>query len=252
MGTDARERSSSVEGDDRFATTHWSLVVAAGKRQEPDGEAALAALCETYWYPLYAYLRRRGYDAPDAQDLTQGFFAKLLEKDYLDDADQQRGRFRSFLITALKRYVSKQREHASAQKRGGNRKRLSFDFEAGESHYRIEPSHDSTPDRIFDRRWALTVLDNSLTKLRQDYETSDKSRLFESLKVFLTGEKGNSCKQVAEVHNMTEGAVKAAVHRLRKKYRELIRAEIAKTVADPGDIDDELRSLQAALRSENS
>ena len=103
MGTDARERSSSVEGDDRFATTHWSLVVAAGKRQEPNGEAALAALCETYWYPLYAYLRRRGYDAPDAQDLTQGFFAKLLEKDYLDDADQQRGRFRSFLITALKR-----------------------------------------------------------------------------------------------------------------------------------------------------
>ena len=250
MESDKWKQTSSIVGDDRFATTHWSLVVAAAKRQFPDGESALATLCETYWYPLYAYVRRRGYSVPDAQDLTQGFFATLLEKGYLDDADQDRGRFRSFLITALKRYVSKQRERENAQKRGGNLKRLSLDFEAGESHYRLEPSHDSTPERMFERRWALTVLDNALTKLRQDYELAEKASLFESLKVFLTGETRSSSKQVADEHNMTDGAVKAAVHRLRKKYRTLIRAEIAQTVADPGDVDDELRSLRAALRSE--
>ena len=252
MGSDSGEQSSSIVGDDRFATTHWSLVVAAGKRQLPEGGSALAALCATYWYPLYAYVRRRGYSAADAQDLTQGFFATLLEKDYLDDADQDRGRFRSFLITALKRYVSKQHERENAQKRGGNLKHLSLDFEAGESHYRIEPSHDSTPERIFQRRWALTVLENALTKLRQDFEGSEKEQLFESLKVFLTGEKGSSLNQVADENNMTEGAIKAAVHRLRSRYRDLIRTEIAQTVADPGDVDDELRSLQAALRNEDS
>jgi len=252
MATGAGEQSSNIAKDDRFATTHWSLVVAAGKRQTPDGESALATLCETYWYPLYAYVRRRGYDAQDAQDLTQGFFAALLEKDWLEDADQDRGRFRSFLITAFKRYVSKQRERENAQKRGGHLVRLSLDFEVGESQYRFEPSHDATPDRIFERRWALTVLDNSLARLRQEYEAAEKARLFDSLKVFLTGDKASSCNQLAGELDMTEGAVKAAVYRLRKKYRELIHAEISQTVADPGDVDDELRSLQAALRSDNS
>jgi len=251
MESDKSKQPSSMVGDDRFATTHWSLVVAAGKRQLPNGESALAELCETYWYPLYAYVRRRGYSAADAQDLTQGFFATLLDKEYLNDADQDRGRFRSFLITALKRYVSKQRERENAQKRGGNRRRLSLDFEVGESHYRIEPSHEATPERIFERRWALTVLDIALRKLRQDYDATEKRRLFDSLKVFLTGETGSTYKQIAEEHDMPEGAVKASVHRLRNKYRELIRAEIAQTVADPGDVDDELRSLQAALRNEN-
>lgn len=251
MGIDARKQPSGIVGNDRFATTHWSLVVAASKRELPDAESALAALCETYWYPLYVYVRRRGHNAPDAQDLTQGFFAKLLEKNYLEDADQDRGRFRSFLITAFKRYVSKERDRENTLKRGGNRKRLSLDFETGESHYRIEPSHDATPERVFERRWALTVLENALSELRQDYEAAEKARLFESLKVFLTGEAGSSCKQVADKNNMTEGAVKAAVHRLRKKYRQLICAEIAQTVANPDDIDDELRSLQQALRNEN-
>lgn len=247
MVIDSENSSNGNLENDRFATTHWSLVVAASNRQHADGEEALAVLCETYWYPLYAYVRRRGFNPVDAQDLAQGFFAALLEKNYLNDADQDRGRFRSFLITALKRYVAKYLEHNHAKKRGGDLKKISLDFEAGESHYRIEPSHDTTPEKIFERRWALTVLDNALKKLREDYEDTDRALLFDSLKVFLTGEKGRTHRQVANELNLTEGATRAAVHRLRAKYRELIRAEIAQTVADPEDIDDELRSLQAAL-----
>ena len=252
MTIEARKQSDAAVGNGRFATTHWSLVVAASKRQLPEGAAALAMLCETYWYPLYAFLRRRGHNATNAQDLTQGFFATLLEKDYLHDADQERGRFRSFLITALRRYVSKQGERQHAIKRGGKLKHFSLDFETGESHYRVEPSHDVTPERLFDRRWALTVLDNALATLRRDYEAAGQAQMFDALKGFLTGEPQSPYQQVASELNMTEGAVKAAVHRLRKKYRGLIRSGIAQTLADPGDVDDELRSLQAALRGESS
>jgi RNA polymerase sigma-70 factor (ECF subfamily) len=225
-------------------------VLAAGQRQSPDRDSALAKLCEAYWYPLYAFARRRGASSVDASDLVQGFFATLLEKEYLDDADPSRGRFRTFLLTAFKRYILKQHDRAVAQKRGGGVRHLSLDYEAGESRYSVEPGHEMTPERVFERRWALTVLDNALTKLRQENESAAKTRQFDALKVLLTGESAPRYRDIADDLGMTEGAVKVAVHRLRQRFRELIRAEIAQTVADAAEIDEEVRSLQAALAND--
>src|SRR5262245_40912794 len=216
--------TSAHAGDPAFHTTHWSLIVAAGREGGERAQAALADLCQAYWYPLYAFLRRHGHSADDAADLTQEFFATLLEKGYLADADPQRGRFRTFLLTAVARFVGKQQEKAAAQKRGGGRRPFSLDFDAGESKYQREPAHDWTAERIFERRWALTLLDRTLAALRHEHETSGKLRLFEALKVFLTGEAGTPpLRQVAEDLAMSEGSVKVAVHRLRQKYREELR-----------------------------
>lgn len=238
-------------GGSRFATTHWSVVLAAGGERSPEAHQALATLCETYWYPLYAYVRRRGYAAEDAQDLTQAFFAALLEKVYLRAADRERGRFRSFLLTALKRFLSKEWDRAHAQKRGGTHGPISLDVQSGETRYSLEPSHDWTPERIYERRWALTLLDQVMARLRQRYVADGKEQLFDLLKAFLTGESGAPpYSQAAAELAMTEGAVKVAVHRLRRRYRELLRSEIAQTVAHPGEVDDELRFLRAAVRGE--
>jgi RNA polymerase sigma-70 factor (ECF subfamily) len=239
---------SSSAGDPQFHTTRWSLIAAA----EGGGEhsrAALEELCQAYWYPVYAFIRRRGSSADDAADLAQAFFAALLEKEYLADADQERGRFRAFLLTAVARFVAKERDRAAAQKRGGGRRLLSIDFAAGESRYLHEPAHGWTPDRIFERRWALTLLDRTLAALRQEHADAGKLPLFDALKVFLTGEAGAPpLREVAAALGTSEGAVKVAVHRLRQKYRESLRAEIAQTVAAEGDVDDELSRLLAALR----
>jgi RNA polymerase sigma factor (sigma-70 family) len=224
------------------------MIVAAGEKSG-QSEAALADLCSAYWYPVYAFIRRRRHSAEDARDLTQEFFATLLEKGYLADADQERGRFRSFLLTAVSRFVAKEREKAAAQKRGGGRQLLSLDFADGESRYQREPSHDWTPERIFERRWALTLLDRTLLALRMEHETTGKLPLFDALKVFLTGETGAPpLRQVADQLGMTEGAIKVAVHRLRQKYREALRSEIAQTIATEEDVDTELSVLRAALR----
>jgi len=181
--------------------------------------------------------------------LTQDFFATLLEKGYLADADPNRGRFRSFLLTAAARFVSKQREKAAAQKRGGGRQPLSLDFSDGEARYQREPSHDWTPERVYERRWALLLLDRTLVQLRAEHEASGKATQFDALKVFLTGESGApSLRRVAEELCTTEGAVKVAVHRLRQRYRELLRSEIAQTVAAQDDVDSELAILLAVLR----
>jgi RNA polymerase sigma-70 factor (ECF subfamily) len=245
------DRFSKVgqSGQRSFATTHWSIVLAAAHDSRPDARAALATLCETYWYPLYAYVRRLGYKAEDAQDLTQGFFAALLEKRYVKAADRERGRFRSFLLTALKRFLSKERDRAHAQKRGGTARPISLDLESGESRYSLEPSHDVTPEAIYERRWALTVLDRVIVRLRQTYVDAGKAAFFESLKAFLTGETGAPpYGQVARDLAMSEGAVKVAVHRLRRRYRDLLRFEIAQTVADPEAVEDELKYLLAVLQ----
>ena len=245
------DRFSKVgqNGQRSFATTHWSIVLAAAHDSRPDARAALATLCETYWYPLYAYVRRLGYKAEDAQDLTQGFFAALLEKGYVKAADRERGRFRSFLLTALKRFLSKEYDRAHAQKRGGERKPISLDLESGESRYSLEPSHDVTPEAIYERRWALTVLDRVIVRLRQTCVDAGKTAFFESLKAFLTGEAGAPpYEQVARELGMSEGAVKVAVHRLRRRYRDLLRTEIAQTVADPEAVEDELKYLMAVLQ----
>jgi RNA polymerase sigma-70 factor (ECF subfamily) len=240
---------ASGTGDPQFHTTHWSMVVAAADKTSDQSTTALADLCEAYWYPVYAFIRRRGHSVEDARDLTQEFFATLLEKDYLADADQERGRFRSFLLTAVSRFVAKERDKATAQKRGGGRKLLSLDFHDGESRYACEPSHDWTPERIFERRWALMLLERTLARLRQEHESAGKLTLFDALKVFLTGESGMpSLRQVAEQLGITEGAAKVAVHRLRQKYRDALRGEIAQTVAAEGDVDSELTLLLATLR----
>lgn len=243
--------SSSTAGDPQFHTTQWSLVVAAAGSHGESSTAALADLCQAYWYPLYAFLRRRGNSAEDARDLTQGFFATLLEKDYLADADPERGRFRSFLVTAIARYAAKEHDKAAAQKRGGGARPLSFDFDDGERRYLCEPADNWTPERIFDRRWALTLLERTLARLRQEHQSTGKLDQFDALKTFLTGESGATpLRQVAEKLDMTEGAVKVAVHRLREKYRERLRSEIAQTVESTEDVDDELRLLLQALRGE--
>jgi RNA polymerase sigma factor (sigma-70 family) len=241
---------SVTSGDSQFHTTHWSRIAAATGGEGETSQAALADLCQAYWYPLYAFLRRRGHAAEDARDLTQGFFAALLEKGYLADADPDRGRFRSFLLTAISRFASKEHDKAAAQKRGGGRAMLSIDFADGERRYRNEPADNWTPERIFERRWALTLLDRTLTNLRQEHEASGKLAQFEVLKVFLTGESGAPpLRTVAEQLGITEGAVKVAVHRLRQKYRDLLRTEIAQTVVAQEDVDDELTLLVAALRT---
>jgi RNA polymerase sigma factor (sigma-70 family) len=248
MSKSQDKQSSAAEQCRWFTTTHWSVVLSAQDRQSPQSEAALAALCENYWLPLYAYTRRSGYSSHDAQDLTQEFFAQLLEKDFLKDVDHRRGKFRSFLLATLKHFLSHQREHDRAQKRGGGRVPFSLDFQDAENRYRLEPEDTATPERVYQRRWALTLLDRVLQRLEDEYAGAGKGGLFAALKEFLTaGRQSRPYRPVAEELGMTEGATKVAVHRLRRRYRELLKEEIAQTVADPADIDDELRDLFAAV-----
>ena len=249
----ANERQENPDQPCRFASTRWSLVAAAGHASSPGAQEALATLCGVYWYPLYAFARRQMPNRDDAQDLTQGFFAQLLEKDYLHTAQPERGKFRSFLLTAFKRYLARERDRATAQKRGGGRSLFTLDFQNGESRYHLEPVDNATPEKIFERRWALTLLEQTLARLRQEFELAGKQRLFEALKGTLTGDgaPGPYATLVRELE-MSEQAIKVAVHRLRKRYGELLRAEVAETVAAPADIDDELRNLFVAVRGEKS
>jgi RNA polymerase sigma-70 factor (ECF subfamily) len=236
-------------GSPRFATTRWSIVVAAGAGEDTEGRAALESLCGAYWYPLYAFERRRGTAAADAQDLVQGFFAELLEKDVLRQADRERGRFRTFLIAAFRHFASREREKGRALKRGGGRRILPLDFEDGESRYLREPVDARTPETIYERRWALTLLDGALGRLREEHRAAGREDLFEALRGTL-GAGGGPAEPYAalgERLGMSEGAVKVAVHRLRRRYREVLRAAIAETVADPSEVDDEIRHLLEAL-----
>lgn len=175
----------------RFVTTRWSIVVAAGQKSSPDASEALAALCESYWYPLYAFARRRGYESHDAMDVTQSFFERMLEKNYLQSADQEKGRFRSFLLTMFKRFLSKERDREHTLKRGGNRTILSIDVEATEARYRLEPADEQTPEKMFERQWATTLLDRVLSKLQQVYESKNKSDVFEACRLYLIGSAGS-------------------------------------------------------------
>lgn len=231
-----------------FATTRWSLIVAARGEDSSAAHQALARLCEAYWYPLYAYIRRRGHAPDEAQDLTQEFFARLLEQDFLGSADPARGRFRAFLLAACKHFLANERDRACAQKRGGGRAMASLDLDNAEGRYGREPAHELTPDRLFERRWALTLLDRALGRLREECTAKGKGETFDRLRVFLAGDRGApSHGQVAGELGMTAGAVKVAVHRLRQRYRELLREEIGQTVEGPDQIDEEVRELFAAL-----
>jgi RNA polymerase sigma-70 factor (ECF subfamily) len=231
-----------------FATTQWSVVLAAGDRGRGEAKMALAELCETYWYPLYAYVRRRVDDVHEAQDLTQAFFTHLLEKQSIGKADPSRGRFRAFLVAALKNFLANQWEKARAEKRGGGRPELSLDFEAGESRYQIEPSHELTPERLYERGWVLTLLDQVLESLRLELAAAGKSEYFDELKGTVAGEAtAADYKRAAETLGITPAAAKQAAYRMRKRYRQLFRNEVACTVADEAEVDDEIGRLLEAL-----
>lgn len=234
----------------RFATTRWSLVLAAGA-DTPSASAheALAALCESYWYPLYAFLRSRGYDAEDAQDLTQAFFARLLEKHVIKQANPTRGRFRSFLLASLQHFAANERDREMAKKRGGGAPVVSLEVEGAEGRFQMEPPSDETPERIFDRRWALTLLARVMSRLEAQASHSGRHAQFERLKTYLTGDRPQrSYAETAMELGMSEGAVKVAVHRLRRQFGDLVRDEIAQTVTSPEEIEDELRHLWSAVR----
>ena len=244
------EPVTSTNAPRLFPPTHWSVVVAARGGDEADSLRALEALCQAYWYPLYAYLRRQGRSPHDAQDLTQGFFARLLEKNYLDAADRDKGRFRSFLLMALKRFLAKEWERERAQKRGGGQATLSLDTELAERRYQGEGAEHLAPDRIYERRWALTLLDQALAALRQDYQALGREAEFDCLKGYLTAERGEILyAEVAARLGMTEGTARAAVHRMRSRFRALFREVIARTVAVPEQVEDEVRWLKRALTS---
>lgn len=251
MSTDDLPGDPGPQAARRFASTRWSIVAAAGRKESPEAHAALAVLCQTYWYPLYAYARRRLANADDARELTQEFFARLLEKDYLQAADSRRGKFRSFLLTAFQHFLAKEHARATAQKRGGGRRALPLEFQDGEHRYLHEPADPTTPETLYERRWALTLLEQALGRLRQEFTASGKERLFEALKGTLTGDgTGEPYEQIGRDLGLSERAVKTAAHRLRRRYRELLRAEVAQTVTAPEEVEDELRDLFAAVRRE--
>lgn len=230
-----------------FATTRWSLVAAAADPADPQTRAALAALCTAYWYPVYGYVRRQGHPHHAAQDLTQAFFARLLEKNDLAAADQTRGRFRSFLLAACRHFLLNERDKEAAKKRGGGRHRLALDFADADGRFSREPATEETPERAFDRQWALGLLARAVAELRAEYVESGRGKLFDALKDVLVGGAEVGYAELAGQLGMTEGAVKVAVHRLRQRYRDRLRAAIADTVSSADEIDDEVRDLFAAL-----
>ncbi len=233
----------------QFATTHWSVVLAAQEGAEPNATAALERLCATYWPPLYAYLRRFGYSPEKAEDLTQDFFASFLARHRLERADPARGRFRTFLLTCLQNYVRDAHERDSAAKRGGQVCVVSLDWERAERGYAAEPVEHLTPERVFERRWASALLEHVLSQLGKEFARSGKRELFEQLKGYVWGDQGAApIQNIVRQFGVTESAVKVTVHRLRQRFRELLRLEIAHTVATPGEIDDEIRYLAQVLR----
>ena len=231
-----------------FATTHWSVVLTAGRSDTTGAQDALARLCQTYWYPLYAYVRRRGHRPEDARDLTQEFFARLLERHWVERADRERGRFRSFLLSAMNHFLADEWDKARALKRGGGQIPVPLQFDTAETRYGHEPVDDSTPEQNYERRWALTLLDTVLQRLRSEYEQDGRANLFTALHPCLIGERTEQpYAQLAAELGVSEGTVKSAVHRLRQRYRQLLRDEIAQTVDGVGEVDEELRHLFAVL-----
>ena len=231
-----------------FDTTHWSVVLQAGESDSPQAREALTTLCRAYWFPLYAYVRRQGHPFADAQDLTQEFFARLLEQKYYRLADRQRGRFRTFLLTSLKHFLINEWKQTNCQKRGGGCQFISMDGLEMETHFLAEPADHRTPEKAFDRRWAMLLLGRVLNQLQAEFAAGERDQLFEELKSCLTGEDNDdSYAEIGRRLEMTEGSVKVTVHRLRQRYRELLKQEIAMTVDGPEAVEEEIRHLIAAL-----
>src|SRR5262245_45699297 len=235
---------------DVFVTTRWTVVLSAGRKSSAQSDRALGELCQTYWYPLYAYVRRQGQTKEDAEDLVQGFFARFLEKNYLEGLSAERGKFRAFLLASLKHFLANEWDKANRQKRGGGAQHLSLDWHSADERYHLDSLDAASPDRLFDREWALALLERVVKRLREECAAAGKTPLFECAKGYLmVGESAIPYTQAARELQMDEGAVRVAVHRLRKRYREVLRDEIAQTLADPAQVAEELCSLQAALAS---
>ena len=246
---DAEHRSSDVNARDVFATTHWSVVLNAARNDTTTAREALATLCQTYWRPLYIYARHRGYSAPDAEDLVQGFFERFLAKNRLEGVTSGKGRFRAFLLASLKNFLATEWERAQRQKRGGQFTHFSLDWMLAEDRYLQGEANDLSPDRAYDREWALTLLDRVLHRLRDECAAEGKSDRFDRLKPFLTASSEEiSYREIAEQLAVEEGAARVAVHRLRKRYRVLVRETIAETLSTSEQVNDEMASLFAALR----
>jgi RNA polymerase sigma factor (sigma-70 family) len=244
----ADERGNGVAN---FNTTHWTIVLACGDQGDTArAQQALASLFQTYWYPLYAYVRRRGYGEQDAEDVVQGFCMFLQEKDAIAKADPHRGKFRTFLLSSLQNFLANENERARAQKRGGGRELIRLDAEEADARYQLEPAHSITPEAIFEKRWAHALLDQTVTGLRADFITRGKERLFDGLSSFLTSDlRETSYQAAAEQLGLPLSAIKTTVHRLRRDYRSKLREEISRTVSSPDEIDDELLYLRKILAS---
>jgi len=251
MGVQEQSGPSVAPGGEgcRFETTRWSVVIAAGRTDCSESRDALSTLCGLYWYPLYAYARRRGLGADEAADLTQGFFARLLEQKFVRGADRRRGKFRSYLLGAFKHFLSHEWARARAQKRGGGLKFVALDPQDAEARYGIEPSHDLTADKLFEKQWALRVLELAMEELRNGCVRSGKEWQFERFKPFLSGGSGAEYRDAGLEMGLSEGAVRVLVHRLRRKYRELLREQIRRTVDLPEEVEEEIRHLFAAIGS---
>lgn len=242
------EPASAAPTAQIFATTQWSAILLAGEESSPAARRALEQLCASYWYPLYAYVRRQGHPVEDAQDLTQEFFARLLERKYLKRADRNRGRFRTFLLTSLKHFLINEWNKSNRAKRGGGRQFISLGAEETETRFRAELADNRSPDKAFERRWALVLLERVLDQLQEEYAAAERAQLFEALKSSLTGDgSGSSYPEIGLRLGMSESNLKVTVHRMRRRYRELLREEIARTVETPEAIDEEMRDLFAAL-----
>jgi RNA polymerase sigma factor (sigma-70 family) len=247
-------RSDGVEPSPKpggwFATTHWSVVLAAGDPACPQAAEALEKLCRTYWYPLYAFVRRRGYSPEDAEDLTQEFLARLLAKDFLRGVGPRKGRFRTFLLACLDHFLIDTWDKLRAVRRGGGQTPLSLDARAAEQRYRLEPADELTAEALYERRWANTILEQVIDRLRQEYVAAGNGPRFDHLQDLLLGEHPSlTYAAVASCLGTTEGAVKMAISRLRQRFREVLREEIAHTVVDPSEVDEEIRHLRATLRN---
>jgi RNA polymerase sigma-70 factor (ECF subfamily) len=232
-----------------FATTQWSLVLSAGDKSSPRWRESLAELCRVYWYPLYAFIRRRGKAAAEAEDLTQEFFLRLVEKEFLHATGPEKGRFRTFLLLCMKRFLANEHDFRMAAKRGGGEPLISIDGAAADSRFRLEPADATTPEHVFERRWALALLEQVLTRMENEYQDAGKSALFVKLKPLLVADSGGaSYAEIGRELSLSEGAVKVAVHRLRRRYSELLHAEVARTLEHPRDVHEEIRALFGALR----
>lgn len=247
MNTPPSQPSGCGSGD-IFATTHWTVVLAAGDRSTTESQAALETLCRTYWYPLYAYVRRHGRSREDAEDVVQSFFARLLARDFPAKLSSEQGKFRAYLLASLKNFLANDYDRSQAQKRGGGVPHLSLDWQTADTKFELAAGHEMSPDRAFDREWAVALLGRVIERLQQECVAEGRAKLFDQLKLFLTAGRGESAhKDVADVLGMEEGAVRVAVHRLRKRYRQMLREEIAQTLSDPQMIDDEMRALFGAF-----